>query len=294
MSTYKNLLICLDLTEMDSVLLRYARFLVQELPEVEHVYFMHNIRFDFPEEAKALMAELDQPLPDLIREELEEQVLLNFLSGQEDAPGWDILIENGESTAHTIADVVDKYDTQLTLFGKKLTYRGSGQVPEKLLRQPKFKCDLLILPETAPHRLSKILVPIDFSKASQRALNKAWKLAQTEGASIVSQHVYYVPNHYFPFIPVQGFRKSIESDARREYERYKKNLPRELQAVGCEFTYARDRTRAQTIYDFAISRNKDLIVMGSRGRNPIPTVLLGSTALQVLQFDFHIPILVVR
>jgi nucleotide-binding universal stress UspA family protein len=294
MKEYNNLLVCLDLTEMDGVLLRYARFLLHTLPKIKKVYFLHNIRFDYPEEAEGLMEELESPLPELIREEITERIEMNFLNGERSDLEWEVLIKEGDSTAHEIVNTAKEQNIELTIFGKKLSYRGSGLVAEKLLRQSSFKSDLLVLPETTSHNLQKILVPIDFSSASKRALETAHYLSLEADTTVVCQHVYTIPNHYFPFIPVQGFRKSMEEEAEQSFKRFRQSLPKALQDIPCQFTYAQDRTRAESIYDFSINRNKDLIVIGSRGRGAVPSVLLGSTAIQILQFEFHIPVLVVR
>ncbi|NBC08414.1 MAG: universal stress protein [Bacteroidetes bacterium] len=293
MKNYQNLLVGLDLTEMDSVLLRYARFLVQALPKIKKVYFFHNIRFDYPEEAEALLDELERPLPELIEEEVKDKVESNFLQEGHEVD-WEILIESHYSTAEQIAKTVKQKEIQLSLFGKKLSYQGAGLVSGKLLRQSAFKSDLIVLPETAPHSLNRILVPVDFSSASRKAMQAAHHVAEETKGQVSCQHVYTIPNHYFPFIPVQGFRKSMEQEAQENYKKFRNGLPEPLQGIPCEFTYARNRTTAEAIYDHAISGKKDMIAIGSHGRSAVPTVLLGSTATQVLQFEFHIPVLVVR
>jgi nucleotide-binding universal stress UspA family protein len=293
MKNYTNLLIGLDLTQMDAVLLRYASFLVRALPNIKQVYFFHNIRFDYPEEAEALMEELERPLPELIEEEIKERVETHFV---EDGQSLDlsVIIKNHNSTAEQVSKTVKEKQIQLSLFGKKLSYRGAGLVASKLLRQPAFKSDLLVLPETAPHRIEHILVPVDFSAASKKALQSAYSFGQAINATLACQHVYTIPNHYFPFIPVQGFRKTMEEEAEEQYKKFRKGLDKTLQDIPCTFTYAQNRTTAETIYDHAINKNKDLVVIGSHGKSAVPTVLLGSTAIQVLQFEFHIPVLITR
>jgi len=293
MKNYQNLLVGLDLTEMDGALLRYARFLVQDLPKIKKVYFFHNIRFDYPEEAEDLLNELERPLPELIKEEVQERVEDHF-SPDDFEQDLEILVESHHATAEQVTKTVKEKGIQLSLFGKKLSYQGAGLVAGKLLRQSSFKSDIIVLPETAPHSLNRILVPVDFSSASSKALSAARYVAQETGAEVSCQHVYTVPSHYFPFIPVQGFRKSMEEEALESYKKFRKGLPEALRDIHCEFTYARNRTTAESIYDHAINRKKDLIVIGSHGRSALPTVLLGSTATQILQFEFHVPVLVIR
>ena len=261
MKNYQNLLVGLDLTEMDGVLLRYARFLVQALPKIKKVYFFHNIRFDYPEEAEGLLNELERPLPELIAEEVQERVEENF-SPDGCEQDCEIVVESYHTTAEQITKTVKEKGIQLALFGKKLSYQGAGLVAGKLLRQSGFKSDIIVLPETAPHSLNRILVPVDFSSASGKALSAARYVAQEVGAEVSCQHVYTVPSHYFPFIPVQGFRKSMEEESQAQYKKFRKELPEPLRRIPCEFTYAQNRTTAEAVYDYAISHKKDLIVIG--------------------------------
>jgi nucleotide-binding universal stress UspA family protein len=50
---------------------------------------------------------------------------------------------------------------------------------------------------------------------------------------------------------------------------------------------------ALTICEEALASNCDMIIMGSRGKNPISGLLLGSVSTRVLQFS-HCPVLVVK
>lgn len=297
MVTYKSILFGLDLTDMDQVILRYARFLCEVLPGVEQVCFQHNIRFDYPEEAEALLEELERPLSELIGEEIEENIDHHFL----DSDGrpladidWEVIVTEGSSTAQEIVKTANAQGAALIVVGKKLSYEGSGQVAEKVLRQVTLNSDLLAVPETAPHRMERLVVPIDFSQASRRALLAGDRIKEAVGGVLTSQHVYTIPMHYFPFIPVQGFRKSMKEEAQDQHKRFQRNLPEPLQEVPCIFTYSEDRTTAQAVYDFAIQKSKDLVIIGSKGRSNIPAILLGSTAIQLLNFEFHIPVLIVR
>ncbi|MEQ8702548.1 MAG: universal stress protein [Phaeodactylibacter sp.] len=297
MVAYKSMVFGLDLTDMDQVLLRYARFLCNTLPGIEKVYFQHNIRFDYPEELEVLMEELESPLSELIGEELEEQIETHFLDDtSQSAPDvdWEVMVTEGSSTAQEIVKIANAESVDLIVLGKKLSYKGSGQVAEKVLRQTTLRSDLLSVPETAPHVVSRIVVPIDFSQASKRAMMVGHRIAKAVDGVLTNQHVYIIPMHYFPFIPVQGFRKSMKEEAEAQHRRFRRSLPEDLQEVPCVFTYSEDRTTAQAVYDFAIQKNKDWVVIGSKGRSNLPAMLLGSTAIQLLNFEFHIPVLVVR
>ena len=50
--------------------------------------------------------------------------------------------------------------------------------------------------------VKKIMVPTDFSRASEAALEAAIELAKKFDASIVLMHAYQVPTYAFPVAPV--------------------------------------------------------------------------------------------
>lgn len=286
-------MVCLDLTEMDQALMRYARHLCERLDTVEEAWFVHNIKFEYPEDAGSLMAELERPLPEMITEVITERMQRYFHSDGGAIDG-NVLVTDVSKTAQTLVGIANEKEIGLVICGKKISCRGSGQVAEKMPRLPAFKCDLLMVPETAPHRMERLLVPTDFSSFPTEALKLAHSLATGREAAVTCQHVYSIPMHYFPYIPVEGFRESMEEQAKKDMKKFRQSLPEELKEISCAFTYSKDRTIAQAVYDFAVNHNKDLIIIGSRGRSGLPAALLGSTAIQLLQFDFQVPLLVVR
>ncbi len=291
MQHLNHFLVCLDLTDMDALLIRYAANLCRLLDDVERVYFMHNIKFDYPEEGKVLLRELDQPLAAVVQESLEEKIGRHFLADRSEVT-WELIVREADHTQEAITEVVNEQEVDLVLLGKKIRYDGSGLVGEKLLRNGQFHASLLLTPETAHYQIDNILAPIDFSRNSARAVRMADELRQKTGAEISYQHVFHIPAHYFPYIPVKNMSHKMESQAKREYERFIKN--QHLPKAPCEFSFSEGESTARTIYNHALAERKDLIVVGSRGKNALNTLLVGSVALQLLKLDLHIPLLIIR
>jgi nucleotide-binding universal stress UspA family protein len=128
-------------------------------------------------------------------------------------------------------------------------------------------------------KLTKILVPTDFSEHAQQALETAVSLAKPFGATIHLLHVVQLPvvpmmPEAAPVVPVT-FWQELREHAQRNLEKQKAKL--ESAGVRCELEVIED------VPGFAISAaaeraKADLIVMGSRGLTGLKHALLGSVA----------------
>jgi nucleotide-binding universal stress UspA family protein len=111
--------------------------------------------------------------------------------------------------------------------------------------------------------LKEILVPMDFTDCSFRALKKAIPLAQQLGAKIVLLHVIDVP-HVIPMGPASEFStyvKEMRSGANRKFGEL---LPA-LTKRGVVFeTAVVDGITHQGILDFTRKRGIEIIILGER------------------------------
>ena len=138
--------------------------------------------------------------------------------------------------------------------------------------------------------LKKILVPVDGSNYSTRAVDHAIALASMANGEILVIHCHR------PFPVVLGepyYQKAIDKIMKKSeelLEPYRKTL----QSSGIPFE---DRILegppANAICEVAKIENADIIVMGSRGRNELEGLLLGSCTHRVLSMA-PCPVMVVR
>jgi len=139
----------------------------------------------------------------------------------------------------------------------------------------------------------KILVPLDGSELSKKALDQAEKLAKTFDAEIILFQVV-------PFMPIYGSPELvtpliIDEKQKEAAERYLMDLAEELKKRGLSVT-SMVRTGQQVaveIIDFAKERGVDLIAMCTHGRSGITRWVLGSVTLKVLT-RAETPILLIR
>ena len=294
MKQIKNIMVCLDLTEMDEILIRYVQYIFQAFEDVQKIYFVHNVKFDFPLTAQEIINNLDQPLRTIITEDIIEKIEQIFLENAKKI-NYEVIIEENNSTPLVLARIANLNNIDLVITGKKISFKGTGQLNEKLLRTIDFKALLLMVPETSYHQIKNILVPTDFSKGSKKAIELALEINHQTNARIQCQHVFNIPSLYFPYIPVNNMEEKLKNNALKQWSIFAKSL-HQLGAnhLECELTFSEGKNTAQTIYDFAVYQQKDLIVINTKGRGAITPFPIGSVAIRLIQMDLHIPLLITK
>ena len=150
---------------------------------------------------------------------------------------------------------------------------------------------------------SQILVPLDGSENSERALPHAQELAQASGATL---HLIQVVSRSEEQDMVRGggydfLAAEYSQDLAQEYitaqlnraGEYLKAAAVRLETGGVKAeTAVKEGAAAENIVQYAQENGIDLIIMGTRGQGGIQRFLLGSTTDRVLRTG-HLPVLVV-
>lgn len=131
----------------------------------------------------------------------------------------------------------------------------------------------------------KILVPTDFSKASNNAALYAAKFAEKVNAEIILFHVVHFEHP--PMVQVFGFiEHEIESirttDASEACAHLVEELKSNVKSVPISFKIVTGFPIESEIENYAVANNIDLIIMGSKGAGDVQSLLFGSTALGVI------------
>jgi universal stress protein A len=137
-------------------------------------------------------------------------------------------------------------------------------------------------------KLKQILVPVDFSECTEKALLYAVPFARQFNATLTLLHVVEPP--YLPASEM-GVVVEVESkdDARKELETLRGRLAGK---VPCQ-TMVRKGSAQIEIIDAAKELGCDLIILGSHGRTGVERLLMGSTVEKVVR-RAGCPILIVR
>jgi universal stress protein A len=132
-------------------------------------------------------------------------------------------------------------------------------------------------------RFAILLVAIDFSPDSERALELSIELAEQFGASIHLVHSYLPAQELAPPYLTElarEFIERIEGEAGHGLERARDRV-RE-RGIPCE-THLTREIPAAAIPELAGKLGADLIVMGTRGNTGLKHLLLGSVAERTLR-----------
>ncbi len=138
-----------------------------------------------------------------------------------------------------------------------------------------------------------ILVPVDFSKGSDRAVAQAEQLATALGTQLELFHAYQLPVFALPDSTVTvspTYVADLTERAQRELDRYRETLLGRGLGVTTRLV---EGNPADAIVERAEALHATMIVLGTHGRSGFRRFLLGSTAERVVRMA-TVPVLTVH
>lgn len=291
MEKFNKILVCLDLTEMDHVLIRYANYLVNTF-KPESLIFIHVMEmYDVPDEVMDKFHDPGGDIADILSTELEERIEQELTV--KEAVDYSLVLEQG-LTMEKIVEYSRKNKIDLTLMGKKIGYTGQGSVARNILGL--IPSSVLVVSETTPHQTVKLLVRMDFSKMAYLALQMAKTIAGYTGASVECHHVYKLPLHYFPKQTPENMkkmRKQLGEIVDKEYSKFIRKMKVE-DAPPCSYSLGIQAEESRLLYNYAIKNRMDMIFTGTRIKSPLADLILDSTSEKLMGGDINIPVFVVK
>lgn len=140
--------------------------------------------------------------------------------------------------------------------------------------------------------IRRILVPVDFSPPSKKALRYALSFAEQFGARITVMHVLDEPSPELAFEPLE--KKRLMQSSREAAEKKMKQLMASDDTKVSVYKGLVSSGRAyQEITEAARRQKVDLIVLATHGWTGLKHVVMGSTAEKVIRHA-PCPVLVVR
>jgi len=142
-------------------------------------------------------------------------------------------------------------------------------------------------------QIQSLVVPTDFSPASQAAVTRAVALARVEGASIHLVHVMHLPILATPYdiSLLEALWEDVQRTARDEIEALRKSVEGEgIPRVTAEVASG---DIVEAITDATATHHADLLVMGTHGESGARHLLVGSVTARTLR-TVDCPVLAVK
>jgi nucleotide-binding universal stress UspA family protein len=293
----KQALVGLELEKSDDAVIKYFNFFTTQVP-VAAAYFMHVIQQD------ELIAELykKENLPltdhynidDSIIKKMEERIDDLFTQKKDIYVEYDV--KDGSPLEEMLATAT-ALKIDLLVIGQK-AYKANHNIFAKNMAR-KTTANALIIPEGAQRDISNILVPIDFSPNSVRALQTAISLHKQLKipAQITCLNVYTIPSlkHFKLDAAWIQTKKTVESNIRDGFaaflESYAGDYKNQVEVALVEKTQP---GIAKYIMDYASENNCDFLCLGAKGHSNVHLLLMGSVAEEVLDVNVSIPTMIVK
>jgi nucleotide-binding universal stress UspA family protein len=288
MYRYKRLLVGLTGAARDCGTIQYAA-MVSRMAKSEKIYFVHvATSLDIPEPIRKAYPELLEPVDEHLAGQMREMVEERFSGHPEIKVDFEVVVG---TPLVEILRLVRQKEIDLILVGKTREHHQSGLLPEKLAR--KAPCSILIIPEGAQPRISKILVPVDFSEHSVDAMDVGIAFRTTGPLSdIVCAYVHR------DFAGQQGVEATYEQLAETMRESVEKTYRAFIQGFGLKgssvtpiFLLSSNPSRA--IAEAIEHQQADLVVVGARGRTAVAALVLGSVTERLIA-STKIPLIAVK
>lgn len=291
MNAFKKVMVAMDLTKTDDAILEYANFLLKKLGATK-VYCIHiEPDFEVPQEIRDKYgSEFEmESLDEKMRHRMEE-IVKHHVKYRTDIDFEYEVLEG--SPFEKLVHWAKVKDAELLIVGKKKVSEGSGIVAKKVARQT--NSSVLFVPHGAEAKITKILVPIDFSEHSAKAINTAIELA--DGAKVVAINVFDIPtvNYYYIGQNYGQFTALILENAQNAYDIFIEKYSIDKSKIEAVFEENIYLSPAKHINEYARKNDIDMLVMGAKGHSALEVFFYGSVTESLLTYNEDLPLLVIR
>lgn len=288
----KKLIVCLDQSDLDDTLVRFASF-VSQVNQTKKIYFTNVIRnLQIPKEVLEEFPNLIDNMVEERKRQMKEVVDKNFVKKGEIE--FSFVVKEGQ-LSKKILKLAHEKSVDMIIIGRKVTLPGTGVVSQRLARRA--SCSLLIIPEKAEPKMDRLLVPSDFSDYSKDALEETVLIAEKFGgkAEIVCQNVFTVPSGYhFTGKSFEEFSSIMLMHAEINFKKFLRNIDTKNIKITPVYTQDDDDDPVEEIIAKAKEIKADGIIIGVKGRTAATALFIGSMAERLIQLNEFFPLLVTR
>lgn len=290
MYSIRRIMVGLDLTEMDDQLIAHLP-LLETMFQPDIIYFVHIAKsLQLPAKVKEKYPDLMAPVDESLSNDLIKKINEHY------SPKGDLEIKVEVKEGNAIKEILNWSEIKaidLFVMGRKMDLKGEGQLANRLARVA--HCSIMFIPEKATPTIKKILVPIDFSNTSALALNFAMALRKHLECQVIIQNSYEVPSGYhLTGKSYEEFADIMRKNAQEDAEEFVKKHKVTASEVSFILSFDDEDDPGERAFEEATKENVDLIIIASRGRTGIASILLGSVAEKMIRYDSNIPLLIAK
>jgi nucleotide-binding universal stress UspA family protein len=274
MSVFSRPQVALSLTEPDRELLRYAG-------ELGRMFAWQEVHFAHVAPKSDGAAAWDaSPLEARMRQEVEQHF------GRPTADFRAVYHAAEGARLDQLLNLAAVHSRDLVVMGHRAARSGRRSLARRMaMISP---ASIWLVPEGSPAKISRILVPTDFSIHSADALKVAVEVGRAANIrELHAVHIFFDPSTI-------RYDEHVAEVVGQEESAFRKFIADiDTQGIRVEPTLQEGTHPAHAILRVAERHGSDLIVMNTRGRSNAASVLLGSVTSDTMAAT-HVPLLAVK
>jgi len=293
--SFDRALVALDLSKMDTPMLRYLAGLVPVLG-IKRLYFLHVMPdFSSPTKLDVEFHKLfnpEYPVDERVRDKLQ----LDIQEALGDLPGleWSVEVREGKPYQKLIHWIEVK-EVDLLIVGKKQQSEGSGITAKRVARHT--DCHVLFVPPDAAPRFEHLIVPIDFSENAYRALQVGLDLKhRQDNAELGALYIVEMPleDYYVRGALQTGYRGVLMESAQTAYNHFIQEHRLNDAEISPIFVQNDYGNISSHLAEYLEEHPTDLVIQGAQGHSAFENFLYGSVTEKLLDKLRTRPILIIR
>ncbi len=292
---FKRILIATDLSEVDEQLFSFTEELTRKIA-VQKIYLVHII----PNFRKSQMVDLDfhkqfttaYPIDEKVKDLLTEKIKDHFIDRE---IKFTIDVVEGQPY-QKLLHWIELKEVDLVVVGAKKRSLSSGITAKRLAR--KTKANILFVSDQSTTDLKTILVPVDFSESSAKALKTAIDLKKKSEQEIRIKALHVVEvlamGNYYGLSLNYKYLNTLVENSKKSFDQFLENHEidsNEIEKVVVPNDY---NNVSQHIQAYIRDEAADMIIIGATGHSAFDRFLYGSVTEQLVNEDLGKPILIIR
>jgi len=284
MDRFHNIVVPIDFSETSDAAVASAAMLAQL--DGASIHLIHAVSFPLVATAYEIT------VPATVWQSVRESAQQSLVAVQKALEGKGIdkvtaELSNSRDPVQAIEAAIGEHDADLIVMGTHghsgIKHAFLGSVAERTIRS----VDRPVLAvkgdsKQASEPIAKILLAVDFSEHSERAVEITLSIAKRLGASVDLVHAFGLPRDYTPYATHFGddLEQKVKTCASERLDAIRDRFEAKQVPVMIHF---RRGLASEIIAEVAEQIDCQLVVMGTRGNTGMAHILLGSVAERTLR-----------